>query len=220
MDVTLQSVATASYSAVPSGSFLRVSDTNTVSARLFGPASRASRSVPPHLRSVIKSSDGGAASDDPVVEERHHPEDESLLPDDSASQYGGPEVSQLNRGPTRLTAASLHEKEQSIAARQGPKYFNSWDNAGRQHMQRRAGDSDVGTVRSFGTQKISTIQGSDGGYTQNTKPKICEPERPGKPRTFAKIVSHTAINTHTKVLTLIFLIAPGRPGASSSSGVD
>ncbi|KAL2107681.1 hypothetical protein VUR80DRAFT_4880 [Thermomyces stellatus] len=169
-------------SSAPSFSFLRPCDTDSVSGRLFRPASRASGTVPPHLQSVIQGSDGGAALDGPDMDESYQPDDASLLPDDSASQYRKPGVSNLdNRGPTRLTAAALHQTEQ------GPKCFNSWENAGRQHMQRRPGNSDIGTDRSFSTQKISTIQGSERGRTQTTKPRICEPETPGRSRKFAKI---------------------------------
>lgn len=219
MSVTLQSATAPSYSAAQGGSLLRASDTDIVSGRLFGPASRASGSLPPHLRSVIKGSDGGTGLGDVDMEERYYPDDESLLPGDSASQCDQPGGSQLGSRPTKLTSASLHGKEQAARGK-GPRYFNSWDNAGRQHLHRRRGDSEVGTIRSFGTQKISTIRGSEGGRTQTTAPKICEPERPGKSRNFARIVSHTAIKRPNRSLTPAFLVAPDRHGASSRSGVD
>lgn len=136
--------------------FLRPSDTNTTSGQLLGVSSRTSGSIPPHLKGFGTEFDGDGGM--PIVaeaDERHQPDDaSSICPDDSASQFAG-HPSLLKPAAPRLTADAL--QEQCASQDQPPMYFNSWDNAGRQHMQRRNGESELGSVRSFETRELSTV---------------------------------------------------------------
>ena len=129
---------------------LRPTGSDSASGQLL--PTRASGSIPPHLKSFATGSNGGMPPDDDA-EDDYYPDDASICPDDSASQFGG------HAGP-RLTAAALQQKEQSANREQPPAYFNSWDTSGRQHMQRRTGESDVESQQSFGTRVLSTVAAS------------------------------------------------------------
>lgn len=126
---------------------LRPTSSNSESGQLL--PTRASGSIPPHLKSFATGSNGDMPPD-AGAEDDYYPDDASICPDDSASQFGG------HAGP-RLTAAALRQKEQSANREQPPAYFNSWDTSGRQHMQRRTGESDVGSDQTFGTRVLSTV---------------------------------------------------------------
>lgn len=125
------------------------------------------------------------------MEEVYYPDDESICPDDSASQFGGPHTrfSRPKPATAKLTAAALNQREGLSVNEQPPEYFNSWDTSGRQHMQRRTDDSEVGSIRSFDTRELSTALSSEDRFSRDTTSSVRRPEVPGRNRKWAKIVS-------------------------------
>lgn len=185
----ISTARSASFTA-PSFSFLHPSGSDGASGRLLGVASRDSGSLPPHLASLKGGSEGGQGLSDARVKEVYYPDDESICPDDSASQLGGPHnrFSRPKPATSKLTAAALNQREGLSANGQPPEYVNSWDTSGRQHMQRRTGDSELGSIRSFDTRELSTALPSDSGFSLDTASSIRRPEVPERNRKWAKMV--------------------------------
>ncbi|SPO03415.1 uncharacterized protein DNG_06098 [Cephalotrichum gorgonifer] len=194
-DDNIESTVTSSRSAglsAPSFSFLRPSKSNTASGgQLLGFASRASGTVPPHLGSLQSGSESGMPLSDVSEGELYEPDDASIFPDDSASQYGGARAHPARPSPNtaRLTAAALRQREREpLNEQQPPAYFNSWDNSGRQHMQKRNSETELDSELSFGTRDLSTIVSGD-TFTEVSRPRTRQSDfdAPGRTKKWGKI---------------------------------